>query len=800
MARTISGSTTLTQSVTTFDNPVYVIGTINATSGDGLDGTGAIDLTNSGSIAGSTFGISLGAGSNVLNQAGGNIASTGGASGVFIVGGGSLTNAGSISGLPAVNFLSGAGTVTNTGAIAGTGSGSVGIAFQAGGSIANEAGGSITGDLVGAEVAAGISTITNHGTIANFATTAGAAIVIDGGSISNYGTIIGPAGGVEVTGSLALGITNAAGAVMSSYTDAIFNLAGGGNVTVSNSGQVLNTGTAGAAINLYQNTDLITNTAGGLIEGSQTGIFVTDGSVINDGTVQATATAGQAVYLNKGGAFTNAAGAMVTGPHGVVVGLGQGTVVNAGTIDGTGGYALSFNGYYADRLVIDPTAVFGGKVHSSNTIGSSIVSTLELAAGTGTLPGIGTAITNFGSIVFDPGATWDVSGVLAGFAGSVSGFAPTDTIHLTDVVATSGTYASGKLNLYDNGTPVGQIAMTGNFATYKFTVDPTTGITVACFTEGTRIATPDGETAVEMLLAGQRLRLANGDTAPVRWLGHRRIDCRRHPRPWDVWPVRIAAHAFAPGMPAHELRLSPDHAVFADGVLVPIRYLVNGISIVQQPADSVGYWHVELDRHAVLLAGGLPCESYLDTGNRAAFANGGTAVQAHPDFARRVWAAQACAPLVCAGPELVALRARLLARLKLLGYALTDDPALRLLADDHTPLAPQRHGGALCVVLPDGAATLRLSSRHAAPAELLPDGTDTRRLGVALCGLWFDGVAVALADARLGRGWHAPEPGLRWTDGEALLEVSGVSVVQLRLATPGLRYAVDRRYATATAA
>ena len=35
------------------------------------------------------------------------------------------------------------------------------------------------------------------------------------------------------------------------------------------------------------------------------------------------------------------------------------------------------------------------------------------------------------------------------------------------------------------------------------------------------------------------------------------------------------------------------------------------------------YWHVELAAHTVLYAEGVPAESYLDTGNRGAFANGG---------------------------------------------------------------------------------------------------------------------------------------------------------------------------------
>ena len=68
-----------------------------------------------------------------------------------------------------------------------------------------------------------------------------------------------------------------------------------------------------------------------------------------------------------------------------------------------------------------------------------------------------------------------------------------------------------------------------------------------------------------------------------------------------------------------DLVLSPDHAVFADGVLVPVRHLVNGMTVVQQHVAALSYFHVELTAHAAIVAEGLPCESYLDTGNRAAF-------------------------------------------------------------------------------------------------------------------------------------------------------------------------------------
>ena len=95
--------------------------------------------------------------------------------------------------------------------------------------------------------------------------------------------------------------------------------------------------------------------------------------------------------------------------------------------------------------------------------------------------------------------------------------------------------------------------------------------------------------------------------------------------------MRIAAHAFGPDAPHDDLLLSPDHAVaLSDGsggaVLVAARYLVNGATVVQECRDSISYYHVELEQHGVLLAEGLATESYLDTGNRDAFANEGAVV------------------------------------------------------------------------------------------------------------------------------------------------------------------------------
>ncbi len=179
----------------------------------------------------------------------------------------------------------------------------------------------------------------------------------------------------------------------------------------------------------------------------------------------------------------------------------------------------------------------------------------------------------------------------------------------------------------------------------------------ACFAAGTRIATARRDIAVETLRVGDRVQtLLSGKAAPVVWIGHRHIDCTRHPEPRKVWPVRISAGAFGPGRPCRDLWLSPDHAVYVIDMLIPAKQLINGATIVQVPVDSVTYYHVELPQHEVLLAEGLPAESYLETGDRANFANGGTAVRQAADFSARTWEAHGCAPLIIAGPRLIAVR------------------------------------------------------------------------------------------------------------------------------------------------
>lgn len=174
------------------------------------------------------------------------------------------------------------------------------------------------------------------------------------------------------------------------------------------------------------------------------------------------------------------------------------------------------------------------------------------------------------------------------------------------------------------------------------------GLAAACYAEGTRVLTANGPVAVEDLAVGMEVATVSGRLARIAWTGRRTVEPARHPEPHTMNPIRVRAGAFGTA-PTADLLLSPDHAVLIEGRLVPIRHLANGTSIAQEPRARITYWHLELDRHDAILAEGLACETYLDTGNRDAFEGSGP-TQLHPDFrqhhAQAIWAEHGCAPIL----------------------------------------------------------------------------------------------------------------------------------------------------------
>ena len=678
----------------------------------------------------------------------------------------------------------------------------------------------------------------------------GGTLDLSGATVANAGAIVlsdaqtqtvtaDPSGNVSVVSStLTTAINVSAGAFSNTGTLSADTIDFSGAVT-------LNTlGTLTGALVFAGTLDL----GGGTLDASRYASVSITGTVENGTLAAGTGTLSLAgATLDKVAVLPGAAGhpaAVVDPPSGSAVTLDAATtrldLSGATTADLTVS-AGSTQATDIIRIAPGATPAAGGTV----TLGHAFTLTANVAGSTVDIAGAASTVINSGLLTVNAaslivGATLDGGGTLAlanGAAVTLDALAATATPTVdfgagSALLVVPGTGALGLtlVNLHagdvldflsvSSVSPPGSPFGAGGAAAPGTTLDvqgasgaqaslpvlnPASGLTfsvapdgsggslvyVACFAAGTRIATPRGDAPVETLRPGRRVQLARGGSAPVKWVGCTTIDLSRHPDPARAAPIRIRADAFGPGRPCRDLLVSPEHCLLVDGALVPAGRLTNGASIARDDGfGRIDYWHVELARHDILLAEGLPAESYLDTGNRALFAGEAGVRALHADLAGApdaaalaVWAAHGAAPLRLDAPD---QRAALAARARALGWEQTDDAGLWL-ANESGRLACAVTAGGARALLPAGTRRVWLHSRSFVPAETQAGSGDTRRLGVALRAANLSGWPPH-PDA-FAAGWHDDDgAGWRWTNGAAALalpRLARASVLELHLARSG---------------
>ena len=425
-------------------------------------------------------------------------------------------------------------TVVNFGTIAG-GSGG-GVALSASGTVIN---GSVTdtsaaisgtgtnGISLGG---AGASTVTNFGTIELLGTTSsrnialyGSGTVTNGGLSDHAASIIGGGTGISELAGYAL-IANY-GTISSGVGISFYK--SNGHVVLTGSGTVINdgliastSGSSGTAIKFgYGNERLIvdpgasfvgkvlggtgTNTLelanGGAGHINGIGSYFTNfGTIVVDTgaywIMTGANTIAAGVTLINGGTLVDAGSLLVQGKVGYNVSVAGGaTLVNAGTI-GSVGSAASFGS--GAVLTIDPGAMFVGGVAAAGD------TQLELANGgsTGTLSGLASAYSGFGSVIVDNGAYW----ILTGSNTLLGGVSLTNSGTLA-VVGTLSNFGSigGVVTVASGGTLVNQGTLGGTGSTAA------TAVTLA---SGGRLILDAGESVVGKLTgtSGTTLELAGG--------------------------------------------------------------------------------------------------------------------------------------------------------------------------------------------------------------------------------------------------------------------------------------------------
>ncbi len=747
-------------------------------------------VLNSGTVAGNgTVGAGV-----FLRAAGGYVKNAAGAviHGVF---GGVLIG-------PTSGSAPGFGTVVNYGAITGYGGSGVGVFLRTGaGFVSNRSGGAIGGVRYGVEITSVTGTVSNSGIISATAT-GGIGVYLRAGSVTNSGTI---AGGTNGTG------------VYVRY----------GNVTNSGAGAIIAAGASGTAVSVANGTFFNSGLVQGRVSGIQftatpgsapsgrvnvsgsvvgaTGITVLSGTASQTLTVagNVTGTSGTAVSLTKAGSdrLILAPGAAFTGKvdggsgKSVLEVATSGGAAPAGAADTAAATVYVNFGSVTNfsALQMDPgaTANTGGSVSFDTLVnqgqinlvaGDSLaVGTVAAAATGGTIDLKSGGIVHFAgavaagqTVLFRPPGGGVVLDHPEQFAASITEFAASDLIDLPLGKASFQQYAGGILSLsYGGGTVALHLATTVTTPQFLLTDDGHGGTNIAvsstvCFCRGTRVLCERGEVAVEDLQVGERVVTLSGALKPIRWIGMGRDLVTRANR--LARPIIVQRGALSDGVPHRDLHLTHGHALYIDGLLIPVEHLVNHKTIRwDESARVVEYYHIELEDHDVLLAEGAPAESYYDAGNRAFFQNarpGSPAGQARPTFA----------PVLNRGKIVERIWARLFGRAGgRIAIAGTDDPDLHLVVDGVRLDPAAVEDGVFAFALEAAPIeTLLLRSRCGVPSLLGQSRRDHRPLGVTIRQIVLHHAGIATRfdydqpQLREG-GCYPPEDGFCWTDGEFAL-------------------------------
>lgn len=146
--------------------------------------------------------------------------------------------------------------------------------------------------------------------------------------------------------------------------------------------------------------------------------------------------------------------------------------------------------------------------------------------------------------------------------------------------------------------------------------------TMVCFTPGTWIDTPGGARQIDFLSAGDKVMTLDAGPQEIVWIGAKRFSVGEMVRSPDACPVRIREGAFGRDKGAGDLVVSPDHRILVRGgsiggglqdseVLVAARDLVNDQQVVREKGTrTVTYLHLLLERHHVISANGIECETF----------------------------------------------------------------------------------------------------------------------------------------------------------------------------------------------
>jgi autotransporter passenger strand-loop-strand repeat protein len=433
-----------------------------------------------------------------------------------------------------------------------------------------------------------------------------------------YGTQIVSAASAVVTaetvyngGTLDLFI---AGAIASATT-----INSGGTLNINGRGTAASTMIDGGTINLQSPKAVlgdITFNGGGLINQTAVGSGSANGTLYGLDGVISGFEIGDTIILDGVTAFADPGVGLTIDGQPISGGTENTNVLINGITAASDLRVTSSGGFTTITGALD--VISAGQTFTAGTLASGDSYTFEAGA------------TAAGTISFT-GTNTTLEFASTPLTNTIENFTFTDTIDLAGLTYSAGhvsdTYNSTTGLLTITSGAMSETLSLGNFpaadaADFQFSQDYSGGTDLMlCFYPGTRIATPNGDVTVENLSRGDMVLTENGPL-PIRWIGTSQASTR-FADPLRVLPIRIRAGALGLGLPRRDLLLSPDHAIFLDGILVQAGALVNGQNIIREKnvPETFTYYHVELATHELLSAEGVKAETFVDNVDRMAFSN-----------------------------------------------------------------------------------------------------------------------------------------------------------------------------------
>lgn len=513
-AGTVDGGAVIAVATTVSRATITNTGRIASQGGTAIDATGAVALTNGGTITGSVISRARSGQNSMIDTLAGTI------NGNLVLGAGDDTllarydNGRLVTGISGT-IDGGAGTDTVRMRIAGDatlGALALPTGFERLG-LATNSGSTVT---LGSEFGAigGMVQVEGSGTVVNRGTLTGAAPVVSDSFATDGSPAFINAGVIRTTGGAAGSFAVQFGTARRFQNDGDV-VANGNGVSFSAQGAFVNTGTItanGTAVSLFgpsfTNSGTIRSTAGtgailngssgsnwtnsGTIDGAVAGVRLSS-TLVNTGVITSS---GTGVVIDSYGILDNRAGGRVRGgiaPQSANVAVFNAAIVNAGTIDGDvtlrGGASFNGNRFFA---------LAGGVLNGNLTLGQGDTLITELVnTGTGAFAGINGTVSGTGALLRyrvrrDASAT----------------------------IATPASFAGVGYDLFDNAV----LTLTGSPSTQsltlagKGTVDLTADITAAtapAISAGSVMVAPGESYASNALVITSRgaLALTRGNTS-----------------------------------------------------------------------------------------------------------------------------------------------------------------------------------------------------------------------------------------------------------------------------------------------